>query len=506
MSSIIVLMPVDLYNDTHILKNATVFLVEEEHYFNRSAKCHGSMKLNILKPIYHRATMRAYHDFLESKNIDCTYIDAKTNWIKIVIAYAHKTRTPLIFYDPVDRYIEARIKSSFAAYSFIDTPRFMLSRTELNSYSSALRQTSFYGWARKTKDILMAGANPFGGKLTYDGENRKPPYAGIEEDLDDGNHGHANKYFAEAVKYMRSFDSHDFRVWQETKNEVSGGAKNEVSGGAKNEVSGGTKNADIPMKFPIDRKGSLVRLKYFIKTNLFRFGDFQDVIVADKENSFVFHSALSPMLNIGLLTPGEVISAVLAFFNGLSAAKKLKSIHNVEGYIRQILGWREFSRYMYQYHSHKYLGKNYFGASKRLSDKWYAGTTGIAPVDLCIRKAFKFGYLHHIERLMVISNYMTLSGISPAQMYKWFTEFSLDSYDWVMEYNIYCMASYSDGGQFTSKPYISASRYILKMSNFAPHQPWADKWDDMFWEFLAKHKSKIKKIGRLAPLLKYLGS
>jgi deoxyribodipyrimidine photolyase-related protein len=494
MSRVVVLLPVDLYHDTKLLKAAKVFLVEEEHYFNRSAKCHGSMKLNILKPIYHRATMRAYYDFLKSKNIDCDYIDGKSDWVKIVKAHVDKTQSQLIFYDPVDRYVEARIKSSFTAYNFVDTPRFVLSRDDLANYSGAMRQTSFYGWARKTTDVLMVGANPFGGKLTYDGENRKSPYDGIEEDADDGTE-HANKYITDAVKYMRGFDLGDFRIWR--------GAGTRVKDGLGSDEAG--LRTHLTLKFPVDRTGSLARLRYFIKHNLFRFGDFQDVIITNEENSFVFHSALSPMLNVGLLTPREVMEAVLAYFNNLSASKKLKSIHNVEGYIRQILGWREFSRYMY-YHSRKYLNKNYFDARKRLNDTWYAGTTGIEPVDLCIRKAFKFGYLHHIERLMVVANYMTLTGISPTQMYRWFTEFSLDSYDWVMEYNIYCMASYSDGGQFTSKPYISTSRYILKMSNFASHQPWADKWDAMFWEFLTKHKSKIKKIGRLATLLKYVGS
>ena len=167
MSRVVVLLPVDLYHDIQLLKSAKVFLVEEEHYFNRSAKCHGSMKLNILKPIYHRATMRAYYDFLQL-HIDCEYIDVKSNWTKIVKEYVNKTHSQLIFYDPVDRYIEAQLKSSFHSYAIIDTPRFILSRDVLAKYSGALRQTSFYGWARKTTDILMVGAAPFGGKLTYD--------------------------------------------------------------------------------------------------------------------------------------------------------------------------------------------------------------------------------------------------------------------------------------------------------------------------------------------------
>jgi deoxyribodipyrimidine photolyase-related protein len=487
-----VLLPVDLYHDIQLLKNSKVFLVEEEHYFNRSAKKHGSMRFNILKPVYHRATMRSYYDLLISKKIDCVYIDIKKDWTKIVKSYVDKTETQLNFYDPVDRYVEKIIDSNFESYDIINTPRFILTTEDMETYQGAIRQTSFYGWIRKFKNILMDASDPnnqvpVGGKLTYDIDNRKKPYQGIEDDVDDHNTFTNNKYVVDAFKYVKNtFKNSDFRLWGLGMNDVDN-----------------LSDADIILKFPIDRKGSLVRLKHFIKDNLFRFGDYQDVMISDEENSFVFHSALSPMMNVGLLTPSEVVTTVLDCFNDLRQTDQKKKINDVEGFIRQILGWREFTRYMYQHHSDKYLDKNHFNARKRLTNEWYNGTTGIVPIDLCIKKAFRFGYLHHIERLMVISNYMTLAGILPSQMYRWFTEFSLDSYDWVMEYNIYCMASYSDGGQFTSKPYISTSKYILNMSNFAPDHYWTDIWDNMFWSFLNKHKSKIKKIGRLSMLLKY---
>lgn len=501
MMSVWVLLPVDLYHDISLLKNSKVFLVEEEHYFNRSAKKHGSMKLNILKPVYHRATMRSYYDFLKSKKIDCVYVDTTNNWIKIVKSHINKTQNQLNFYDPVDRYIEKLISSNFETYDVTNTPRFFLTTEEMESYQGAIRQTSFYGWIRKLKNILMDDSNsnkptPFGGKLTYDKDNRKKPYSGIEDDVDDHNEFTNNKYVVEAFEYVKNtFKNNNFRIWDFEMNQVDN-----------------LSETGVILKFPIDRKGSLARLKYFIKNNLFRFGDFQDVMLSDEENSFVFHSALSPMMNVGLLTPKEVVNEVIDCFKGLRQTEKNKKINDVEGYIRQILGWREFTRYMYQHHSDKYLNKNYFNAQKRLTDEWYDGTTGVLPIDICIKKAFRFGYLHHIERLMIISNYMTLSGILPSDMFKWFTEFSIDSYDWVMEYNVYCMASYSDGGQFTSKPYISSSRYILNMSNYVKNitkdssvnsYSWTSEWDNMFWAFLNKHKTKIKKIGRLTMLLKY---
>jgi deoxyribodipyrimidine photolyase-related protein len=177
-------------------------------------------------------------------------------------------------------------------------------------------------------------------------------------------------------------------------------------------------------------------------------------------------------------------------------------LNNVEGFIRQILGWREFCRYMYEHHNDKYLNKNFFNSNKQINNTWYTGTTNIRPIDCCIEKAFRFGYLHHIERLMIVANYMTIAEIDPQDVYRWFMEFSLDSYDWVMYYNVYCMATYSDGGQFTSKPYISSSNYLIKMSNYTK-EDWCDQWDLLFWRFIEKHKNKIKKIGRIANLVKY---
>lgn len=513
--NVFVLFPIDLYNDIQLLKKSKVFLVEEEHYFNRKNRTHGSMKLNILKPIYHRATMRCYYDYLISKGIECQYIEIRKDWTKIVNHHVDKNNAALNFYDPVDRYIEKKLNTNFEQYNIINTPRFFLTTEEMESYTGALRQTSFYKWIRETKNILMNEnknrAVPEGGKLTYDKENRKSPYPGIEDDVDDKVDYTDNHYVVEAFKYVkRTFNEDDHTIWGK-----------ESMGQLKK-----LEDAEIALKFPIDRKGSLARLRYFIRTNLIRFGDFQDVMLNDSENSFVFHSALSPMMNIGLLTPEEIVKEVINHYESLRTSDKKKKLNDVEGFVRQILGWREFCRYMYQHHSDKYMGKNYFNATKRLNKEWYNATTGILPIDTCIKKAFRFGYLHHIERLMLIANYMTLTGISPSHMYRWFMEFSLDSYDWVMEFNVYCMGSYADGGQFTSKPYISTSKYILSMSTYTKkdyvnseidnnesesnHSDtstihiWSKFWDDLFWQFLKIHKTKIKKIGRLAGLLRYV--
>lgn len=480
--NIIILFPIDLYENISYIKNKTVFLVEEELYFDRHAKKLGSLRFNVLKPVYHRATMKAYYDYLKSKKIKVMYIELGDDWINRIKKIYNEKKDKLEFFDPVDRYLENKISSNFQEYYIIDTPRFMLSIDDMQEYSGALRQTSFYSWIRKKYDILMKNGKYIGGKLTYDNENRQRPYNGIEKDISNDIEYTDDEYIIEAFKYIKKIipDTH-LRVWNNKLTKI-------------NNLNDGK----LAIRFPVTITGTKKTLNNFIKHKLNNFGAYQDVIL-NTEHSLLYHSGISPMLNIGLITPENVITEVIKVLNNNNT-----NLNSVEGFIRQLLGWREFCRYTYKVHSNKYLNKNYFNAKKKLNQEWYNGTTNLEPVNLCIEKAFRFGYLHHIERLMIMANSMVLSNINPKEIYKWFTEFSLDSYDWVMEYNIYSMGTYSDGGVFTSKPYISSSNYIIKMSNYKKHNNWYDTWDKMFWLFMKKHEIKIKKIQRLSMLLKYI--
>jgi deoxyribodipyrimidine photolyase-related protein len=483
LKDIYVLFSIDLYKDIKKYKNKKVFLVEDELYFNRINKKLGSLRFNVLKPIYHRATMKCYYDKLKRSKIDITYVELNKDWVKIVKKYVKNNN--LIFYDPVDRYMEDKIDSNFKDYEIIDTPRFILSQDDMEEYTGVLKQTSFYIWMRKKHNILMVKNKPYGNKMTYDTENRKAPYKNMEDDLPE-EVIFSNKYIKEAISYVKkTFNDKSLYVWDGKLKDIN--------------------DDNIEIKFPINHKDTEERLKDFIKNYLKSFGDYQDAIINTTENSLIFHSGLSPMLNVGLITPKEIIDEVLKVFNKSSSTYKKNNINNVEGFIRQILGWREFCRYTYEHHSDKYLNKNHFNNNKKLTKMWYNSTTNIEPVDMCIEKAFKYGYLHHIERLMIMANIMNISNIHPKEMYKWFMEFALDSYDWVMEYNIYSMGTYSDGGNFTTKPYISSSNYVLKMSNFKKTESnWTEKWNILFWKFMKKNKAKIKKIPRLSMLLKHI--
>ena len=238
--------------------------------------------------------------------------------------------------------------------------------------------------------------------------------------------------------------------------------------------------------FPVTHSTAKKWLKDFVKYKLNNFGKYQDAI--KKDQPYLNHSLLSSSLNIGLLHPSDVIDEVI---------KQRTSMNNKEGLIRQLF-WREYQHYTYLYFN---FNGNYFGNKKKLSDKWYNGTTGFDPIDDSINIAFKTGYLHHIIRLMVIGNFMNLNSINPKEGFKWFMEFSIDSYEWVMHQNVYEMVFFISGGGTMRRPYITSSNYIKKMSDYKTGD-WSKKWDNLYSNFLEKNKEKLYKFRYYFPGLK----
>jgi deoxyribodipyrimidine photolyase-related protein len=194
---------------------------------------------------------------------------------------------------------------------------------------------------------------------------------------------------------------------------------------------------------------------------------------------------MSPPLNNGLITPAVILRMVMRAYDKETSNKvRISILPTIEGYIRQ-LNWREYSRMLYIC-AYKEMRGNYFGNSRRLSKEWYEAKTGIEPVDAAITCAFKYGYLHHIVRLMVICNFMNLCGVRPYDAYCWFMEFSLDSYDWVMINNVYSMGMFADGGLTTTKAYISGGNYIKNMSDITVGD-WAKKWTILYYYFIYRN-------------------
>ena len=352
----------------------------------------------------------------------------------------------------------------------LDDRKFISSASDFNEWASDKKtriQEYYYRWLRKKYDIFMnEEGKPIGDKWNFDKENRK----GIKQLRSD---------IPERKKLVPDQITFDAMVDVEECFPKSTGTLENFNWATTHEEAENL-------------------LDDFIERYLLNYGSFQDAI--NKENTFMFHSLLSPYLNCGLLDPKICIE---------KAEKKYYEsngeipINSVEGFIRQVLGWREFIKGVYWENMPKYKNLNFWSHKGKLNSNWYEGTTGIPPLDDAINESSKFAYSHHINRLMIIANLMNLTGINPNDMYRWFMEMYIDSYDWVMVPNVYGMGSYADGGIFSTKPYICGSSYMLKMSNYKKDE-WCDTVDGLYWRFVDKNIDFFKSNPRLAVMTRSL--
>ena len=361
---------------------------------------------------------------------------------KYNIQYINFNKTPTYkkatLFDPID-------KIKIPNTTLIESPNFLLTKENYDAYKKKKGDSYmfhwFYLWGKKIVDIIP-------NVKSKDKENRKKLPKDI--DIPDMPKNSNKKYIQSAIKYVNKHFKNNY---------------------------GDTEN----FLFPISHATAKKWLKDFIKKRFENFGKYQDAI--DKENDFLFHSYLSTSINIGLLNPLEIIDEI----------RKVKGIpmNSYEGYIRQLF-WREYQRYCYVYFD--FSNKNYFGNKKKITKEWYDGTTGIDPIDDCIEKGFHQGYLNHIQRLMIVGNFMNLSGMNPMDGFKWFMEFSCDSYEWVMYQNVldmaFCVTGARQNGGTMAKPYISSSNYIIKMSNYKKGD-WSEKWDTLYHNFIKNNKKKL---------------
>ena len=246
--------------------------------------------------------------------------------------------------------------------------------------------------------------------------------------------------------------------------------------------------------YPTDHAGASLWLDEFLETRFEKFGSYEDAMVGSEH--YLHHSVLTPMLNIGLLSPQQIIDRALQV-----GGNKNIPLNSLEGFIRQIMGWREFIRIVYEREGRHQRTQNFWGFERKIPKSFWLGTTGILPVDNVIQKLLQTGYSHHIERLMVMGNFMLLCEFHPDEVYRWFMEMYVDAYDWVMVPNVYGMSQFADGGLMTSKPYISGSNYLLKMSDY-PKGAWTEIWDGLFWRFMHVHRDFFLKNPRMGMLVK----
>lgn len=439
-----------------------VFLVEEFLFF-RVQPFHAQ-KLVLL-----RAAMKAYEDFLLKKGYTVHYIDSalstsRGQLFRHLATYGvEQIHMTLATDDWVEQDLQKAVDEFGWRLTFYDSPMFLCTESEIRDFFKGKKKYSmaqFYAYQRKKQDILMLDGAPVGGKFSFDKENRKripknfpiPPL--YKPSL--------SPFAVEAIAYVRSMFPN-----------------------AIGQVE--------PFNYPVTFLTSKAALTDFIQHKLCLFGDYEDAM--KEHESFLFHSVLSPLLNIGLLTPQQVLDALSDHLDA--------PLNSLEGFIRQIIGWREFMRGCYILQGRAQRTANYFNHTNAIPKGFWDGTTGIAPIDSTIKRILKTGYCHHIERLMVLGNFLLLAECHPDAVYEWFMAFFVDAYDWVMVPNVYAMSQYADGGNITTKPYISGANYILKMSDYKKG-PWVDIWDGLFWRFMQKHQDLFRSNPRTAVLLGHL--
>jgi len=466
MSEVALIFPHQLFKHHPALqKNRQVYLVEEWLFF-RQYNFHQQ------KIMLHRSGMKFYEAYLQEQNFSVQYIDTtdERNDVSKLIEYLFQQKiTSIQIADVVDYWLTKRIRAACKKYSIALTvhasPAFLNTMEEVVDYFSKKKtyfQTDFYIQQRKQRKLLLeADGKPTGGKWTFDADNRmKFP----KKEVVPAVHFPAeNSYIAEATEYVQQHFSQNY----------------------------GT--ADAPHFFVSTFEEAEEWLNDFVKNRFEKFGMYEDAIVAKEK--ILQHSVLTPMLNTGLLTPQQILDAVLKH-----AEEYRTPLNSVEGFIRQIIGWREFIRIVYEREGSKQRTTNYWKFKRKIPDSFWTGTTGIAPIDITISKVLQTGYCHHIERLMVLGNFMLLCEFDPDEVYKWFMELFIDAYDWVMVPNVYGMTQFADGGLMATKPYISGSNYLMKMSDYEKGD-WQQVWDGLFWRFMHVHRSFFLQNPRLGMLV-----
>ena len=458
------LFPIQLQN---IEEDETVFMCED------SGLCTYEKHHKSKIALFFNA-MRSFRDSLEAANIDCTYYDFNNkfedSYIKKLSSEIKDNNFSCIrFFEIEDKPFENEIMQMISDLDIkcevLNTPMFLDSRESFKNFvgdKKFLLQANYYKKARKEMDILIENGKPVGGKWSFDDENRKKlpkcyviPKLPVIKERDD---------FDEICNFINTeFNDHP---------------------------------GNINNLFPYTTEQALDWLGTFFEERFKDFGPYEDAIFMGEH--FQLHSALSSSMNLGIITPQQIITKAKDYADANDIP-----LNSLEGFVRQIIGWREFIRGIYQNFSEKMIDANYWNHKRKLSEAWYTGDTGIEPLDDAIKGALEFGYTHHINRLMVLASIMNMSRIHPSEIYKWFMEMFVDSSEWVMVPNVFGMGTFADGGIFATKPYISGSSYILRMSNFKKGD-WCEIVDGLYWKFIEDNKEFFAKNPRLSLMIRAL--
>ena len=475
--TVMFIYPNQLFKNNKLIKYCDhVYIIEDSSFFIK-------YKYHKLKLILHRSSMKSYYDFLINKY---SSINQKISYIEYDIEYDEiyknikKKYKNIILYDPCDIDIINRLNNLSNKYLinifFFDTKIFIESIDDLiifrNTQTNKINyhHDVFYKWQRIRLNILVEDNLPLFGKWSFDNKNRnKFDNNYITPSEPKCNY---NNYVIEAIQYIKKKFNDNFGII-----------------------------TDDNFIYPINHNQAEIFFINFLNEKLSTFGKYQDA--SSNEIKFGSHSLLSILLNIGLITVKKVLNKTLKYFNNLNNDEKKIIINSVEGFIRQIIGWRSYVRFIYIFHGKKMLKMNKLNHQNKITKKWYDAKTNILPIDNLILKVEKCAYLHHIERLMYIGNFALLCKIKPLEIYKWFMICFIDSFEWVMVANVMGMSQYSiENITMMSRPYFSSSNYILKMSNYKKDR-WSIIWDCLYYNFINDNSNILSKIYAVAPGVKH---
>ncbi len=449
-----------------------IALIQDSLFFGCDSQ--WQQKFHCQKIIFHKATMDYYEEDLKNHGFNVIYIKHKreTRTEDSLNYLSKKGFNYFITYKAFDWSLEKRVKD----FSLKNNIKLEIRKNDMFLTSPDITEEflnqkkihgmkKFYKIQRQNLNILIEkDGSPTSGEWSFDKMNRKKL---------------PNSIKVPSIPNIKTNKFLDI-------------AKKEVSINYKDYYGSTGK-----FNYPISHQDAEEWLDIFLIKRFNLFGDYEDAIHSG--HRILWHSVLSPLINSGLLTPRQIIDKSWDFYKSNNIG-----INSFEGFVRQIIGWREFILLMYQRNSLELRNGNFWDfEDKPIPTSFYTGQTGIRPLDDSIKNILETAYAHHIERLMIIGNLMLLCRFHPNQVYKWFMELFIDSYDWVMVPNVYGMSQFSDGGLFTTKPYISGSNYIKKMSNYKTEE-WCSTWDSLFWTFIDDYKNKFKDQYRLSMILRNL--
>ena len=424
------------------------------------------------------SAMRHFADTLKASGLKVLYskIDDPQNSHNIIgeiLRYAEKVEANEVFVTkPGEWRLIELLENTPLKVSIIEDDRFIASHAEFENWAhdkKALRMEFFYREMRRKTGLLMDGDKPTGGKWNFDQENRKSPPK-------------------EIITTEPSIFKHD-EITEEVLALV-----NERYSSHFGEI--------YPFNYAVTPEDANIILDKFIHHSLPFFGDYQDAMMLNEP--FLYHALISLYLNTGLLDPLETCRKVEeAFINGDAP------LNAVEGFIRQIIGWREYIRGIYFLKGPGYTDQNYLKAKRKLPSFYWSADTKMRCVSQAVLQTKKHSYAHHIQRLMVTGNFALLADVDPKEVHQWYLSVYIDAFEWVEAPNTLGMSQFSDGGLVASKPYISSGAYINRMSNYCKscHYDVKDKLGDvacpfnaLYWDFLIRHKDKFSSNPRMAQM------